>query len=78
MEYIPECLVLIVPYGFKSVNLSTYQLHNIDDDLDKLSNGNFCDDGKSLYLCSPIWYPPATYVIRAMCGLWFNISKVLV
>ena len=78
MEYIPECLVLIVPYGFKPVYLSTYQLHNIDDALDKLSNRTFCDDGKSLCLCSPIWYSAATYVIRAMRDLWFNISKVLV
>ena len=50
MEYIPECFVLTVQYGFKSFNLSTYQLHNTDDDLDKLSNGNFGDDGVCIYV----------------------------
>lgn len=61
---------------FKPAYLSTYQFHNIDDALDKLSNRTFCDDGKSLCLSAPIWYSAATYVIRAMCDLWFNISKV--
>lgn len=54
MMYNPACLELIVSPGLKSPNFNTDQLHNIDEDLDKLSNRTFCDWSLLItsYICS--------------------------